>query len=66
MIIFAYSLPSSLLLAAVAASFGAFDYLTPVTWLLMVTLNGWLLFRLFCLFEKRTTHVSKLKEPKGP
>jgi hypothetical protein len=53
LLVSAYAFPSSLLSGLLAFTFTTGDPSRTLTWFLMVSLNGWLVFRIFCRFKKR-------------
>ena len=53
MLVSVYSFPSSLLSGLLAYAFTTDDPSRVLTWFLMVSLNSWLVFRIFCRFKKR-------------
>jgi hypothetical protein len=66
LIVAAYSLPSSLILIPLASVLPAYDQSPWLMWFLMVTLNGWLLYRFCCLLSRRKKEPNQSLEPTAP
>src|SRR5437868_2893434 len=65
LIVTAYSLPSSLVLFPLDRLFPGLIQPSVLMWLLMVTLNGWLLYRFFCLFARKKTPIQSPVPTRG-